>query len=320
MLLASVNFVLGVTALILGGNWLVSGASTVARWLKVPAIIVGLTVVSIGTSMPELMVNIQAAFAGSTDLALGNIIGSNISNILLVMAIGALIIPIKLNYNTRTKDLPYALLATMVIIVFVSDKLIDGVAANTLSRVEGIAMLGFFAVFIAYMYFTTITHGEKEITEDISRKKIIKAMAMIPLGILFLALGGDITVKSSIELATILGVSERVIGLTIVAIGTSLPELVTVIVSALKGKIDILIGNIVGSNIFNIFFVLGITALVKPLDVGNIPLIDFGFMIGSVFMLIASLYIGEKHTIKKYQAVLMLLTYIAYITIVTFLT
>jgi len=313
----SINFILGIAALILGGNWLVGGASTLARWLKVPAIIVGLTVVSIGTSLPELVVNIQSVLAGSTELAFSTVIGSNISNILLVLAIGALIVPIKLDYNTRTKDLPYALLATLVIIIFVSDIFLDGSAVNALTRVESFALLGFFAVFLSYMYFTTLANSHKEITEDIAQKKILRSIIIIPLGILFLALGGDITVKSSINLATIFGVSERIIGLTIVAIGTSLPELVTVVIAALKGKVDLLIGNIIGSNIFNIFFVLGITGLIRPLQIESIPIIDFGFMLGAVFLLIGSLYIGEKHTIKKYQALLMIVAYVSYVVIIT---
>ena len=313
--LDGLNLVLGIAGLIIGGSWLIDGSSTLARWLKIPTIIVGLTVVSMGTSMPELFVNVQAAFAGSTGLALGNVIGSNIANILLVMAIGALITPLTLEYNTRTKDIPYALLATAIIIIFVSDIFLDGALANDLNRVESFALLGFFAIFLAYMYFSALGKNKKEISELVTRKQVLKSMAIIPAGIFFLAIGGNMTVSSSINIASALGVSERIIGLTIVAIGTSLPELVTTITASIKGKFNLLIGNIVGSNIFNIFFVLGVTGLIKPLQVENIPAIDFIFMIGAIFMLILFLYLDKKHTLQRYQGGIMLFTYICYITL-----
>jgi cation:H+ antiporter len=320
MLLDIFLLVFGLAGLVIGGNWLVGGASNLARWLRIPEMIIGLTIVSIGTSAPELVVNIQSALSGNVDLALANVVGSNIANILLILSIGALITPLVISKDTRVKDVPYMLLASLIIWLFVSDVGIDGATTAVLSRTEGIALIGFFIIFLVYMYQSaTSSGGEAKQVQSVSRKELIKSFAIVPVGVFFLAVGGDMVVRGASSFALTLGVSERIIGLTIVAVGTSLPELVTTVISALKGKIDILIGNIVGSNIFNIFFILGITSVIKPLTLASVPHIDFIFMLGAVLIMVGSLYIGKKHTIEKNQAIFMIAVYVAYIVIVGFL-
>lgn len=322
MLLDIFLLVFGLAGLVIGGNWLVGGASNLARWLRIPEMIIGLTIVSIGTSAPELVVNIQSALSGSVDLALANVVGSNIANILLILSIGALITPLVISKDTRVKDIPYVLLGSLIIWLFVSDVGIEGATTAILSRTEGVTLIGFFIIFLVYMYQSaTASGGEAKKVESVSvsRKELIKSFAIVPVGIFFLAVGGDMVVRGASSFALTLGVSERIIGLTIVAVGTSLPELVTTIVSALKGKVDILVGNIVGSNIFNIFFILGVTSVIQPLALSSVPHIDFIFMLGAVLLMVGSLYIGKKHTIEKKQAIFMLVAYVSYIVIVGFL-
>lgn len=317
MFLEFLYFTFGIALLIFGGKWLVEGASTLAKWLKVSSLVVGLVIVSIGTSAPELVVNIRSALLGSTELALGNIVGSNIANILLILGISAIITPIGLDQNTRRRDLPYLLLATIIIIVFISDVYLDGAVQNALTRVESFALVGFFMIFLAYIYFSSAAKGVNEVVEEVPRNTILKSLALVPLGVGLLALGGELTVKSAVGIARHFDVGERIIGLTIVAIGTSLPELVTSVVAAVRGKVEILIGNIIGSNIFNIFFILGVTGLISPLwlQVG-IPTLDFAFMLGAVVLTILSLFIGERHKIERTQGVLMLVSYFAYLFLV----
>jgi cation:H+ antiporter len=280
--------------------------------------IIGLTIVSMGTSAPELVVNIQSALSGSTALALGNVVGSNIANILLVLAIGAVVTPLVVDKNTRSKDLPLLMLASLIIWVFVSDIFIDGALANILSRVESIALLGFFSIFMVYMYFTTINLEGSTDEKPVHKNDLLKAFFFVPVGILLLTFGGDFTVTSAKSIAVLFGISERIIGLTIVAVGTSLPELVTTVIAARKGEIDILIGNIVGSNIFNIFFILGVTGLISPLTIQGSMNFDFIFMCLALCIFFASLYIGKKHTIARKEGIFMILVYVIYIVLLLY--
>lgn len=310
---------LGLGLLILGGNFLVKGSSVLAKIARIPEMIVGLTIVSIGTSAPELFVNIKSALIGSTELAISNVVGSNIANILLILGIGAIIIPISIERDTHTKDIPFAILGSLILWILTSDVFIDKASVNILSRVDSFILISFFLIFMRYL-FSKAKNDSKDIKEEsFSLKEKLVAILSVPAGIFILALGGNITVDGAISLAQVLGVSERIIGLTIVAVGTSLPELVTTVIAAMKGKTDILIGNIIGSNIFNIFFILGVTGIIKPLVLNTVPVVDYLFMTGAVVILLLSLYVGKRHHIDKWQGYTMVSIYFIYILLLIFL-
>jgi cation:H+ antiporter len=310
---------LGLGLLILGGNFLVKGSSVLAKIARIPEMIVGLTIVSIGTSAPELFVNIKSALIGSTELAISNVVGSNIANILLILGIGAIIIPISIERDTHTKDIPFAILGSLILWILTSDVFIDKASVNILSRVDSFILISFFLIFMWYL-FSKAKNDSKDIKEEsFSLKEKLVAILSVPAGIFILALGGNITVDGAISLAQVLGVSERIIGLTIVAVGTSLPELVTTVIAAMKGKTDILIGNIIGSNIFNIFFILGVTGIIEPLVLNTVPVVDYLFMTGAVVILLLSLYVGKRHHIDKWQGYTMVSIYFIYILLLIFL-
>jgi cation:H+ antiporter len=320
MIIFKIIYVLfGLGLLILGGNFLVKGSSVLAKIARIPEMIVGLTIVSIGTSAPELFVNIKSALIGSTELAISNVVGSNIANILLILGIGAIIIPISIERDTHTKDIPFAILGSLILWILTSDVFIDKASVNILSRVDSFILISFFLIFMRYL-FSKAKNDSKDIKEEsFSLKEKLVAILSVPAGIFILALGGNITVDGAISLAQVLGVSERIIGLTIVAVGTSLPELVTTVIAAMKGKTDILIGNIIGSNIFNIFFILGVTGIIKPLVLNTVPVVDYLFMTGAVVILLLSLYVGKRHHIDKWQGYTMVSIYFIYILLLIFL-
>ncbi len=291
---------------------LVDGASAIARKLKIPSLVIGLTIVAFGTSAPELLVNIVAGINGSGDLAIGNIIGSNISNILLILGVAGLIYPLKIGHGTVWKEIPYALLAVGVMFVMANDTMIEGDPVSMLSRSDGIVLLGFFAIFMYYTYGISRVQGEED-ADKAPLMKTPKALLFIFLGCLGLGFGSDWVVKGAIHVATIFGLSESLIGLTIVAIGTSLPELVTAAVAAYKKQADIAIGNVVGSNIFNIFFVLGISSAVAPVAFSPALNVDIAICAVATISLIAVVFIGRKHEIERWQSAIFLSFYVGYI-------
>lgn len=301
----------GFILLIRGADYLVKGAASLARKLGVRAFIVGLTVVAFGTSAPELVVNLLSATSGSTGLALGNIFGSNLANILLILGVAAILSPVIMHQGTVWKELPLLLLASGLCVILGSDIYLDGAFSNVLSRIDGIVLLSFFVIFLYY------THGmgkaKAEETQQIEVYDKSKTAIYIIVGLVGLALGGKFIVDAAVFIAESFGVSEHVIGATIVAVGTSLPELATTIMAAAKKHTDIAVGNVVGSNLFNILFVLGTTSVIAPLAYDHAAMQDALIVLGITLVLFMSLFVGRRHHFEKWQGVTFLVLYVGYI-------
>ncbi len=304
-------FVVGFVLLIKGADWLVDGASSIARKLKISNIVIGLTIVAFGTSAPELIVNIMASIRGSSDIAIGNVVGSNISNILLILGISAIIFPLAVKKGTVFKEIPLSLLAVLALWFMANDILLDGASANILSMIDGAIFLLFFIIFLYYTFGISKATGQEEKVKEL---KVGTSVFMVFLGIAALTIGGNWIVNGAILIAKQLGISEALIGLTIVAIGTSLPELATSAMAAYKKNPDIAMGNVVGSNIFNIFWILGVSALIHPISFTSIMNFDIYFLVFTTALLFTVMFIGKKHILERWQGVLFILTYVAYIT------
>ncbi|MFH1284334.1 MAG: calcium/sodium antiporter [Candidatus Peregrinibacteria bacterium] len=312
MFLTIILLLLGLTILVGGAEILVRGSSSISKKAGIPPIVIGLTIVAFGTSAPELIVNIFSAIKGTTDIAIGNIIGSNIANILLILGISAMISGLAIQKNTTWKEIPFATLAMLILFVMVNDKILDNDSANSLTRTDGLTLLGFFAIFMYYTIELVRRNPYKEMDGIKTYSYSISILLTIG-GLIFLFLGGQLLVNQAVILARLAGLSEIMIGLTIVAVGTSLPELATSVVAAIRGQSDIAVGNIVGSNIFNILWVLGITSIIRPLPVGSSAEIDILVCLGATIVLFFAMFIGERHRLKRWQGALFVLSYIAYI-------
>ncbi len=309
----NVFFILiGFALLISGADFLVNSASAIAKRLNIPNIVIGLTIVAFGTSAPELVVNIFAAINNNTDIALGNILGSNIFNILGILGISAVITPLVVKTNTTWIEIPLCLLAAVVIFVLGNDVVIDKSDISIISRVDGIILLLFFLVFISYNIKLTLNN---EIAEDIEVKdySLPITFLLLALGFSLLIFGGKIVVDSASGFARNLGISERVIALTIVSIGTSLPELATSIVAVRKKNVDIAIGNVVGSNIFNVFFILGLTAVVNPLPVLRDTFYDALLNIFISILLFAFIFTGKGRKLERWEGLIFIVIYTGYL-------
>ncbi len=309
-------FVVGFVFLIYGANFLVDGASSLAKKYNISNVVIGLTIVALGTSSPELVVNLVASFQGNADVALGNIMGSNISNILLILGISALIFPLTVNSNTKWKEVPLSILAAIVLYVATNDTFIDGHAASFVTRSDGIFLVAFFLLFMYYAFSIAHETGDEEFAIKVF--PMWKSWLMILAGIAGLVLGGRWIVDGAVMIAANLGMSQALISLTIVAIGTSLPELATCVVAAMKRNSDIVIGNVIGSNIFNIFFVLGTSAVIKPLPFNHTLNFDVYAGIAAAVLLFVFLFFPRKKILEKWQGGVLLLLYIAYIAILVY--
>jgi len=315
VMLTSVLFFVGFVLLIKGADYLVTGASSLAFKLGISPLVIGLTIVAFGTSAPELIVNLLASFNGNTDIAIGNVLGSNIVNILVILGISAIIYPLTVQKSTVWKEIPFALLAVVVLAFLASDALIDGAAESLLTRIDGLILISFFGIFLYY-----IAGIAKQAPEDIQEKpanlSLTRSGVLIFIGIIGLVVGGKWIVDGAIVFAQSLGVSEALIGLTIVAIGTSLPELATSVMAAFKKNTDIAVGNIIGSNIFNIFWILGISAIITPLPFAPAMTTDILVTLSASLLLFLALFVGKRHTLQKWQGVAFLALYIMYIVYV----
>lgn len=307
-----VFFILGFVILIKGADLLVDGASSIATKLNVSAIVIGLTVVSFGTSAPEFAVNLIAGLNGNTDLSLGNVIGSNIANVLLVLGVTASIYPLVTKSNTVWKEIPFALLGAILLAVMLNDAAIDGLDYSALTRIDGFILLGFFAIFMYYTYGISKIEDDEITAEEIQTYSYLKSVIFVVLGMTGLILGGQWLVNGAVSIATFFGVSEAIIGLTIVAIGTSLPELVTSLVAAYKKQTDIAIGNVVGSNVFNIYWILGFNSVVNPIAYSPNQAVSLYLSIASVVLLFMIMFLGRKLVIQRWQGILMVSIYFMY--------
>lgn len=322
-------FLIGGLLLILAGaNGLTDGAASVAKRFRIPSIVIGLTIVAFGTSAPELTVSVSSALKGSADIAIGNVVGSNTFNTLMIVGCTALFAPIAITRNTLRREIPLCILSSVALLVCANDMLLDGSRENTISTTDGLLMLCFFAIFLSYTFAIAKRDGKiKETEEENLRDKgtaspsneeeikllpVWRSALYIIGGLAGLIIGGNFFVDGASGIARSLGVSESVIGLTLVAGGTSLPELATSIVAALKKNPEMAIGNAIGSNLFNIFFVLGCSASITPLHLTGITNLDLWVLVGSGILLwLFGVFFG-KRTITRIEGSVLILCYVAY--------
>ncbi|MCB0724111.1 MAG: calcium/sodium antiporter [Ignavibacteriae bacterium] len=306
-------FVIGFVIMIKGADVLVDGSASLAKKFNISNLVIGLTVVAFGTSAPELVVNVIASFSGNTDIAIGNILGSNIANILLILGVSSIIYPLTVHKNTVRKEIPYSLVVAVVLGFLVGDIFIDNAPHAMLTRVDGIILILFFGGFLYYTYRLSKEENESPIDTEIKEMGIGKSIIFVLLGLVGLVLGGNWIVEGAVVIATSLGMSQSFIGLTIVAIGTSLPELATSAVAAYKRNTDIAIGNVVGSNIFNITWILGVSSIINPLVFSAHNIVDLGIVVIVTAILILSIFVGKRYSIRRGEGIIFLILYAAYI-------
>ncbi len=308
MITASILLIVGFVILIKGADWLVQGGTSLARKYHISELAIGLTIVAFGTSMPELVVNVFAAYQSHSEIVFGNIIGSNIFNLFAILGIAGIISPLVVQSSTVWKEIPFSLFAA-VLLFFLANSFFSDSAS--LSAVDGVILLIFFALFLYYVFRQMKKDTQPAATHHKTYKNLTIWLYII-VGLVFLVAGGRLVVVNAVKIASELGISETIIGLTIVAIGTSLPELATSVVAALRKSNDIAVGNIIGSNIFNILFILGVSSVIKPIDYNlkfNTDLYLLG--IGTLLLFIA-MFSGKKKKIDRWEAVILLAIYIGY--------
>lgn len=313
MLKSILFLVIGFLLLVKGADFFVDGASSIAKRLRIPSLVIGLTIVAFGTSAPELAVSITAAMKGSNDIAIGNVVGSNMFNLLVVIGMSALLCPLTVKLSMIKKDYPLSIAAVLLLGILAMDQIFRGTESMTLGRMDGIMLLLAFAFFM----YLTVQEGLRgrqeslEAQEEIEVKYTMGMSILVSvLGLAGIILGGDLTVDGAKEIARFFGLSEALIGLTIVAIGTSLPELVTSIVAAKKGESDISLGNVVGSNIFNIFLILGVSSSILPMTVTNTYLYDIGLLILVSIVIFIPIAVTKK--VGRAMGALMVFSYVLY--------
>lgn len=312
MLINTLLLIFGLALLIKSADWLVSGASALAKKYNVSDLAIGLTVVAFGTSAPELVVNVIASSQNLNDIVYGNIIGSNIANLFLILGITGLIYPLIVQSSTIWKEIPLSLLAVVLLFLFSNNFFFGGLLE--LSRFDGLVLILMFALFMYYVFRQLKTDTS---TIEVPAKKMTawKTWLFILIGLAGLVLGGRWVVNNAVDIATVLGVSEKIIGFTIVAIGTSLPELATSVVAALKKNTNIAVGNIIGSNIFNIFLIIAVSSLVREVQFNTIFNTDMYLLAGGTAFLFIAMFTGGKKKLDRWEAGILLLVYLGYTAI-----
>lgn len=296
--------IIGAVLVLWGADRLTDGATAMAQRLNIPQIVIGLTVVAMGTSMPEFFVSLMSAIKGTSDIAVGNIIGSNLFNTLMIVGVAALVAPMAISKSTVRKDIPFAIIASVALLAFCLD--------GEVSRFDSILLFAGFIIFIAYTVRMGLKGGDPNMESvKIENMNPWKAAGLMLLGLVCLVGGSHLFVDGSTSVARSLGVSDAVIGLTIVALGTSLPELATSVVAARKGRSSIAIGNVIGSNVFNILMILGITGIILPMDIQGITTIDLAALLGSIVLLWVFSY--TKYTVARWEGAILTVLYIAYV-------
>jgi len=302
----------GLLLILLGANALTDGGSALAKKFRISDMVIGLTIVAFGTSAPELTVSVSSALKGSADLAIGNVVGSNIFNTLMIVGCTSIVAPIVVTRRTLIHEIPLCILASVVLFICCSDVLLDKAPYDVVSITDGLVLLCFFAIFISYTFAIARSSEHKEEQETIKEMPLWKAVLYIIGGLFMLIFGGNFFVEGASNIARALGVSESIIGLTLVAGGTSLPELATSIVAATKKNPEMAIGNAIGSNLFNIFFVLGCSASITPLHLEGINTLDLSvLMFASILLWLTGVFI-KKRTITRWEGVGMVVCYVAY--------
>ncbi len=295
---------------ILGADWLTKGASGLARRFNISELVIGLTIVALGTSLPEFVISLGSALKGSSGISLGNIIGSNIFNGLFILGVAALIAPITFNPRMLSREIPFNLLASIALILVSGSMLVGGAPGEQITRYGGMLLLCFLAVFIRYTFSITADGDEEQ--EEYTPMSIGKIILFIIGGLSTLIFGGNIFVDGATEIARVIGLSEAVIGITIVSAGSSLPELAVSVNAARKGNVGIALGNVLGSNILNIFFILGCSATITPIGLDGFSFVDYYVLIFSSLMIYAVSKFGGKNIIKRGEGALLIITYIVY--------
>lgn len=311
--------VVGLALLLLGANYLVDSSVAIAKRAKISNFIIGLTIVGIGTSAPELFASLQSGLTGHGDIAMGNVVGSNITNLLLILGVTAVICPFAIEKQTHRSDIPFSIFAAVLLTMFVNDSWNPGIDENILSRLDGGVFL---IIFISYFIYTLFIKAknpqeakeemDQDATSSLEGKKpaLLWVIAAVSLGALLC--GGQLFLDSAINLARAWGMSEAVISITIVAVGTSLPELITSVLAACKNNPQLALGNILGSNVFNILMILGLTASITPIHVVGINAVDFMVMIGATVATFIVTYTFKKRKFDRAEGVIFLLCYVAY--------
>ena len=318
------QFIVGLVAIIKGADWLTDGAAKIAERMGIPSIVVGMTIVAMGSSAPELVVSIVAAIQGNADMALGNVVGSNIFNILAIMGVTAMVMPLSVDRGNVRNDVPFAVLSSVVIAVTAFDSFFTPGATDGISRTDGLLMLAMFAIFMSYT-FAIAGHGKEEKADADSKASdgdshtsfihspLIKSSILVIVGLAMLILGGDWLVTGASGIASALGVSDAIIALTIVSAGTSAPELASSVMAARKGDTAMALGNVVGSVVFNVFFVLGTASTIRPLGVGGITVFDIVTLLVASCMLWMFCRFGrQKLTLTRTEGFILVLLAVAY--------
>ena len=312
--MACVWLILGFVLLVKGADWFVDGASALAKKFGIPSVVIGLTIVAFGTSMPEAAVSISAALSQSSGISVGNVVGSNIFNLLVVAGASAVFCPIMVDKSIIKKDMPFSFLITLALL-FLTFGIFPGAAAdNVITRADGVILLLFFTIFMFYTVRTALAAPAPEEDKNEKNMPLWKQLLFIAIGLAGIVIGGDRTVEGATEIARMFGLSESLIGLTIVAIGTSLPELVTSIVAAKKGESDIAIGNVIGSNIFNILFVLGVSSVITPIVIDAKEILNsmYDIVILAIITLACYIPIVKTKKISRPVGAIMVVLYIIY--------
>jgi cation:H+ antiporter len=305
------SLTLGFAITIMGADFLVKGASSLARRYNVPELVIGLTIVAIGTSTPEMVVNLIASVKGYNDVVLGNIIGSNNYNLFIILGLSALLYPVTIKRSMILKEIPYTLVAAFAVLLLANDVLLFHKKSNMLSRVDGLILLVFFVFFMFYI-FRHLQDGAANNAEPTVSYAMPKTLLLLGGGLAGLIIGGKLAVDNAIKLAQMMGVSERIIGLTIVAAGSSLPELATSVMAAYRKKSDIAVGNVVGSSILNIFLILALSLIISPAQYQDNFNIDLTLLIIGTILLLLFTYTGKKARIDRLEGLLLLVIYIGY--------
>lgn len=295
--------ILGVWCVLKGADYLTEGAAAVARRMHIPEMIIGLTIVAAGTSAPELFVSVVSALKGTSDMAVGNVVGSNIMNTMLIVGVAAMVAPMNISKNTVKKDLPFTVAASMLLLFLAFD--------HFLGHVGGFMLLAGFALFMAYSIYSASRSPEPDSNDQVAQMSKLKSAIFVLGGLLLLIVGSNVFVDHASQLAFSMGISEGVVGLTVVAGGTSLPELATTVVAARKGQSALAIGNVIGSNVFNILLILGLTATIHPLQIEGITTIDMAVMLLSVSFV--WIFCFTRLKVERWEGATLLVGYLAYL-------
>ncbi|MEG1401941.1 calcium/sodium antiporter [Bacteroides sp.] len=310
----------GLILILLGANGLTDGAASVAMRFRISPMVIGLTIVAFGTSAPELTVSISSALKGSADIAIGNVVGSNLFNTLMIVGCTALVAPIVITRNTLRKEIPLCILSSIVLLICANDVFLNGSKVNVLSTTDGLLLLCFFLIFLGYTFSMASNNTPTGEEEEIRQLPTWKATLYIVGGLAGLIFGGEWFIQGATNIARNMGISESIIGLTLVAGGTSLPELATSIVAALKKNPEIAIGNVIGSNLFNIFFVLGCSASITPLYLAGITNFDLLSLVAAGILLWLFGLFFAKRTITRIEGSILVLSYVAYTAILIYIS